>query len=428
MPHRPFPNRLRRSTRTVVTVAGLVLAALPGRPGSASAATEVGIPTRTPDGFEVAVPGREFRFPQDHGSHPGFRIEWWYVTGHLESAETQHRRFGFQATFFRRSAPGARTGTDISAAPEASQVPSRFGDDEIHLAHMALLDFETGRFVHEERWNRRGWDAATAIGRLDVRNGPWSLRALGRPVGAHTGRRTATAGGTLDADPIQLQGGVQASASWNLVLTPTKPLVVFGTNGVSRKAADPTAASHYLTWSRLATEGELTLDGKVLRVSGASWMDHEISSSQLGEGQVGWDWTGLQLDDGREIMAYRLRRADGTTDPASTLAWVDRDGRVTHLDPTRFRWRPEGVWKSPRSGGSYPAAALLEIDAFGGFPSVVLRLRPTVSDQELMGGAGGIPYWEGACEVLDTGGRRVGRAFLEMTGYAGDLTGALRQR
>jgi predicted secreted hydrolase len=231
-------------------------------------------------------------------------------------------------------------------------------------------------------------------------------------------------------EPMRLQGGVRGEALWNLVLTPAKPLVLFGTNGVSRKAAEASAASHYLTWSRLQTEGELTLGGRVRKVRGLSWMDHEISSSQLGEGQVGWDWACLQLDDGREVMAYRMRRADGSTDPFSTLARVEADGTVHHVDPTGFRWTTEGTWKSPRSGGVYPAGVRLEIPGGppNGGPYTVHRLRPLAADQELSGGAGGIPYWEGACEVLDDSGKRVGRAFLEMTGYAGDLGAALRPR
>jgi predicted secreted hydrolase len=159
-------------------------------------------------------------------------------------------------------------------------------------------------------------------------------------------------------------------------------------------------------------------------------MDHEISSSQLGAGQVGWDWACLQLDDGREVMAYRMRRADGSTDPFSTLARIEADGTVRHLDPTGFLWTAEGTWKSPRSGGVYPAGVRLEIpkDPTVGGPATTYRLRPLAADQELSGGAGGIPYWEGACEVLDESGKRIGRAFLEMTGYAGDLGAALRPR
>lgn len=154
-------------------------------------------------------------------------------------------------------------------------------------------------------------------------------------------------------------------------------------------------------------------------------MDHEISSSQLGQGQVGWDWTCIQLFDGRELMAYRMRRDDGSTDPFSTVAWIEADGRVSQWGPDRFTWRGEGQWKSPRSGGVYPAAVLLSVPEPDGSPGPTLRIEPLCADQELPGGIGGIPYWEGACRVRDAQGKEIGRAFVEMTGYAGNLRRAL---
>jgi len=363
-------------------------------------------------GFSLPEPGRVFQFPRDHGSHPDFAIEWWYVTGHLDAADGG--RLGFQATFFRRSAP--RSGGPAPGAAEAA-----FSHDELHLAHMALLDAATGTFIHEERLNRRGWDADSATNTLDVRNGNWSLALLGAPVGPHAQRGSEKAA----QEPLLLQGGIRAEASWRMVLTPEKPLVVFGTNGVSRKAAEPSAASHYLTWPRLRIEGELTAGGRTRAVAGTAWMDHEISSSQLGEGQVGWDWACIQLNDGRELMAYRMRRKDGSTDPFSTLAWIDRGGRVRHWDASGFQWTPEGTWRSPRTGAAYPSLVRLTVPDPAGVGPISYRLRPLAADQELSGGVGGIPYWEGACDVLDATGRIVGRAFLEMTGYAGELRRAL---
>ena len=255
------------------------------------------------NGFAHPTPGRVFSFPRDHGSHPEFALEWWYLTGHLW--ETNGARYGFQATFFRRAAP--RTSTPESPTSDA------FGDQQLYLAHMALLEASTGRFLHQERLNREGWDAGSSTNALDVRNGNWWLRPLPDPPDS-------------PAHPLNLElnGGIRAEASFRLTLTPRKPLVIFGTNGVSRKAAEPSAASHYLTFTRLAATGRLTLEGRERPVQGEVWMDHEISSSQLGAGQVGWDWAGIQLTDGREIMAYRMRRSDGSTDPFSTLTWVDR--------------------------------------------------------------------------------------------------------
>jgi predicted secreted hydrolase len=355
------------------------------------------VPAWTADGFALPQAGRRFEFPRDHGSHPGFKIEWWYVTGHLH--DTTSNRFGFQATFFRRAAdrlPG------IAPAGSAS-----FSHEHLHLAHMAWLDVASGRFVSEERLNREGWDATAATNTLRVRNGNWSLELV--------------PGATNSA--MRLRGGVDAMLDLNLV--PQKPLVVFGTNGVSRKGSDPAAASHYFTWSRLAVDGRFRRGDTTQSVTGVAWMDHEISSSQLAPDQAGWDWACLQLDDGREIMAYRMRRKDGSTDPFSTMAWVAADGSVRHFAAHEFRWEPRGEWRSPKTGARYPAAIALTAPDPQGGADREFRIEPLAAAQELDGSAGGIAYWEGACRVVDTGGREIGRAFLELTGYAGNLGGAL---
>ncbi len=349
-------------------------------------ATALAAPPTTPDGYALPQPGREFVFPRDHGSHPEFKIEWWYLTGHLYAEDG--RRFGLQATFFRRADGTAEKGN-------------------IYLAHMALLDVKTGRFIHQERLNRAGWDASAAIGSLDVKCGPWSLRMD-------------------DAGLIHVIGSIRAEASFELALTPIKPLVVFGENGVSRKGADPSAASHYLTFPRLETRGTLSLGKEQLPVRGEMWMDHEMSSSQLDEGQVGWDWACLQLRDGREAMVYRMRRKDGTTDPFSTLAWIDPAGAVQQVGAKDFTLMPNGSWRSAQSGAEYPSGVVLSaIDPSSG-KRVQWKLVPLAKDQELHGRITGIAYWEGACRILDEQENEIGSAFLELTGYTGDLKRSLR--
>lgn len=389
---RPSP-RMRRWLRclAVTLAAGLL-------PPTGRAAP----PLLTPDGFAVPIPGTRFEFPRDHGSHPEFKLEWWYLTGHLFAASptpgAPPRRFGFQATFFRQAGP--RGGTDANAA---------FGTAHLFLAHMALLDGQTGHFIHQERLNREGWDAAAAVGTLDVRNGDWSLR-LADPADA-----------TLQPT-LRLHGSVRADAAFTLTLQPTKPLVVFGENGVSRKGADATAASYYLTFSRLRADGELVLQrgdqAETLRVTGEAWMDHEISSSQLSSGQVGWDWLSVQLTDGRELMLYRLRRRDGTADPASSLTWVDVGG-TPRKQP--FTWEVTSRWTSPRTGATYPARIRVSTtDPADGRP-VELWVEPLADAQELSGQLGGVPYWEGACRILAPDGRVLGSGYLELTGYAKEL-------
>jgi predicted secreted hydrolase len=338
-----------------------------------------GVPPTTADGFAVPQPGRVFSFPRDHGSHPEFKIEWWYITGHL-FAEGD-RRFGYQATFFR------------SAAPDKST--------HLHLAHMALIDVVAGKFYHQERLNQTGWDAHAATDTLDVRNGPWSLRFIDEAT-----------------ERMELHGGVRGEVGFRFTLAPAKPLVVFGENSVSRKGSAPTAASYYLTFTRLRTEGVLTVGDETLRVTGESWMDHEISSSQLDQNQVGWDWVAIHFNDGRELMVYRLRLRDGSADPASSLTWVDAAGGKQKRD---FRWEVLDRWTSPATGGTYPSRVRLgTTDPATGKPAA-FTLVPLARDQELTGSLGGIPYWEGACRVLDAEGREVGNAYMELTGYAKDL-------
>lgn len=368
-----------------------VLGAPPPRP-----ADPVTDPT---GGFAIPRPGRVFVFPRDHGSHPDYRIEWWYVTGQLAARADPARRFGFQATFFRQAAP----------RPHHPGPAGAFGHDQLFLAHMALVDIATGRFLHEERLHREGWAAEAATTTLDVRHGDWRLRL-------------AADGGTLERPHLELRGGIRADAAFRLRLEPRKPVVVFGEDGVSRKGAEPWAASHYLTFPRLAAEGTLILGRESgpeeVAVAGEAWLDHEFSSSQLGEGQVGWDWLGAHLDDGREVMVYRLRRADGSADPASRLTWVLADGRTA---ATPFTWEVLRTWRSPGTGAAYPTRVRLRTTDPGTGAPVTLDVEPLAEAQELTGAVGGIPYWEGACRIRGAGGREVGRGYLELTGHARDL-------
>lgn len=358
-------------------------------------------PALTADGFAVPQPNHSFQFPRDHGSHPAFKIEWWYVTGHLRAEGG--REFGYQATFFRRSVrPYSQP------APEKD---SNFGRDEIHLAHMALTDMDGKAYHSEERLNRNGWDASAKVGDLDMHNGNWSLRRTGNQPADET---------------MRLRSSIRADAAWDLKMIPAKPKVIFGEDRLSRKGADPTACSWYITFTRLTTEGMLRLNGERLRVTGESWMDHEISSSQLGEDQVGWDWACLQLDDGREIMVYLMRRQDGTFDSHSTLVWIDREGGLRHLKRDEFQWQPETWWSSPKTRARYPARIRLTVSdpEFG--KEATFTLVPRIPDQELIGHLGGIDYWEGACTITDDNGKAVGRAYMELTGYSDPITEKLR--
>ena len=353
---------------------------------------------RTPEGFWVPQPGHRFEFPRDHGAHPQFKVEWWYLTGHLFGPARE--RFGFQATFFRRSI--------ASHPPEAGAGGGAFQADEIFLFHAALLDVQSGRFIHTERLARAGWDARASEEGLSVRVGDAALRSVD----------------SLD-NQFTLDAAIRGEAGFSLRLETLKPLVVFGKDGVSRKGDSPTAASWYLTFPRLQAVGEVRIKDRRIPVEGRVWMDHEISSSQLTDEQAGWDWAGIQFEDGREIMVYRLRRKDGTMDPASSLAWVDEAGKTTDYGASEFRWEASAEWRSPRTGARYPLPVRLSTCDPKTGKSVDLILEPIVVDQELDGAVSGVPYWEGACRVLQEG-KEVGSAYVELTGYAGSLGRALK--
>ncbi|HEU5079060.1 MAG TPA: lipocalin-like domain-containing protein [Opitutaceae bacterium] len=341
----------------------------------------VGLALQLRGDFRVPQPNPEFHFPADHGSHPDFPLEWWYVTGHLY--DERNERFGFQATFFRQvSEDGSERET-------------------LHLAHMAVLDVSRKNFIYQTRLNRDGWDAASAVGKLSAHNGNWSIVMEKAP-----------------SERIDLIGGVRSEASFALKLNPKKPVVLFGDKGYSRKGEGADAASYYLTFSRLETSGTLRIRGEDMKVHGTSWMDHEISSSRLGEGLIGWDWVCIQFLDGRELMMYRLRHADGSSDPASMLTWVDATGATRKES---FAWRPLSTWTSVSTGGRYPSTVELSTRDPQSGGAVKFSIEPLLLEQELAAGPGGIAYWEGACRVRDASGKEIGSAYMELTGYVKPL-------
>lgn len=344
------------------------------------------LPPPEPGAFATARRGYVFAFPRDHGSHPAFRTEWWYFTGHLWTPDGT-RRFGYQLTFFRQASP-----------PSAWKGLPAWRSDQLHLAHAALTDEAGRRFLVDERLDRAGLLAGASEKGLEVFQQDWSV--------------AQDAAGTIDLR-MTVRGAVLA-----LALHPNTPPVIFGEDGVSRKGADPSAASHYISFPRLGASGTLRLpEGGVLAVQGLGWMDHEFSSNQLAPDQVGWDWAGIQLRDGRSFMTYRLRSGNGGQDPFSTLAEVDAKGRLRR-STRAFTLEAGGTWRSPASGATYPLP--LRLEAWG----ESFTLVPILLDQELRTGRStGITYWEGACRVLDGAGREVGEAYVELTGYAHSLKG-----
>ncbi len=335
--------------------------------------------------YRAALPGYRFEFPRDHGSHPDFKLEWWYFTGNLRNEAG--RRFGYELTFFR-------TGLE-----DAVRTPSRWQARDLYPAHFAITDPEQERFVYYEKLNRTSPGVAGAAeGTLEVWNENWVAR--------------------LEEGGVRLRASQDGSAV-DLWLVPEKPPVIHGTDGVSQKGSLPGMASHYYSWSRLATSGELRLGGERWRVEGLSWMDHEFSTSALEEGQVGWDWFSLQLEGGEDLMLFQLRRKGGTVDPRSAATVVSVSGEGRHLSDSEFELEPAGYWTSPRSGGRYPVRWRIRIPGLG----AELEVEPLMDDQELVTTSStGVVYWEGAIRVTGRwrGGEAKGSGYLEMTGYGGE--------
>jgi len=337
---------------------------------------------------QTAVIGpRALVFPADFGAHPDARSEWWYLTGTLQAGE---RLFGFQITFFR------------SRNEVAAGHTSRFAARQLVFAHAALSDVQAGRLRHDQRIARAGFgiaEAAEGDARVVLRD--WSLQREG----------------TLEASRYRaLVASDDAGFRFDLTFTTTQPLLLQGEAGLSRKGPKPAQASHYYSQPQLAAAGTLTLDGRALPVRGRAWLDHEWSEALLDPQAVGWDWIGMNLDDGSALTAFRLRRADGSTLYAGG-SLRRPGGTVRSFRPDEVRFTPAGrSWLSPASQARYPVQWMLET------PAGRHRVNALLDAQELDSrGSTGAFYWEGLSELQDERGRRVGHGYLEMTGYAARL-------
>ena len=380
-------------------VAGLSLAMLAAR--ARAVATPMASATSAPDAAPLGVTHRALRFPADHGAHPDTHIEWWYVTGWLSAAtgslETLKPEFGFQVTFFR-----TRTGL-----AEAST--SRFAARQLVFAHVALTDLAArardGGLMHDQRAAREGLaivQTPAASGRRIVQLRDWSLQ------------RAAAASSD---DPSRLRIDVRSDGfALALALTGTQPLLLQGDAGYSQKGPDAHEASHYYSEPQLAVRGRVERAGAPARdVRGRAWLDHEWSNELLPSEAVGWDWVGFNLHDGAALMAFRLRRADGTALWAGgSFRSASGELRVFGADDVRFE--PLRRWTSPRTQAAYPVEWTLTTPA-GRWRVVALQ-----DDQELDSrNSTGSVYWEGLSALHDDGGAIVGYGYLELTGYAGKL-------
>jgi predicted secreted hydrolase len=336
--------------------------------------------------FQAALAPYTYHFPRDHAAHDRYRTEWWYFTGHLRTA--QGRRFGFELTFFR-----------IGLEPRASSWSagqSRWYAYQLYPAHLAITDEATRSFVYARTLARDALGAGYASQQqLDVRANQWSLT------------------GTQAVRPVMRLRGESDGEGIDLVLHSQKPPAIHGVGGVSRKGPCATCASHYYSFTDLQTSGTVIRAGRRYAVTGIAWMDHEYGSDELSPEQVGWDWFSIQLNDGRELMLYRLRQRNGTTTPQSSGSLIDARGDVRYLPLSAFSVASTGSWKSPHTGAVYPSGWFVRVNGAGAF-----SLVPVIRDQELADPTGA-SYWEGAVDVRDPRtGATLGVGYVELTGYA----------
>ncbi len=356
-------------------LAALAACAWPRTPLLAQANGRVGDPV---------VP-RPLVFPADHGAHPGFRSEWWYLTGLLD-APAGGDPLGFQLTFFR-----VRTGI-------GEDNPSAFAPRQVLLAHAALADPAAGRLRHDQAIARTGFgvvDASTAD--TDVRLNRWSFRrdpATGRYRGIIAARSF-----TLD-----------------VTATPTQPLLLQGDAGLSRKGPDPAQASYYYSQPQLTVTATILRDGATQQRTGTAWLDHEWSSAYLATGAAGWDWLGMNLDDGSALTAFVIRPQAAGAPPIWAYAALRRPGAAPRVfGPDAVSFEPQRHWTSPRTGARWPVAQQVTVG------DRVFTTAPLFDDQELDSRAStGAIYWEGASRLLENG-RPVGRGYVELTGYVEPL-------
>jgi predicted secreted hydrolase len=341
-----------------------------------------------PAGATIAP--RRLDFPRDHGAHVETRIEWWYVTGWLAEAGASAPAFGFQLTFFR-----SRTGL-------ARTLSSRFAARQLLLAHAALTDVARGELRHAERvvrWNEdeNATNASASSADTRVQAGDWRLA-----------RR---ADGAYDA-AIADRG---AGFALQVALAPTQPLLLQGDAGFSRKGPRPHEASHYYSQAQLDVSATLARDGTRRPLRGRAWLDHEWSDAPLPADAVGWDWIGINLDDGSALTAFRLRKPDGSALWAGGSLRA-RGGGVRAFGPDELHFEPLAWWASTATRVRYPVAWRITT------PSGTFEVHAVVPAQELDARAStGNVYWEGLAECRAAGGARLGLGYLELTGYEAPL-------
>ena len=337
------------------------------------------------ENFDRALKPQAFTFPLDHGPHPSFRTEWWYLTGNLTTKEGNN--FGYQFTVFR-----------TALTREHAQRASPWASNQIYMAHFTVTDVDGNEFYYDERFSRDGSRLAGAQANpFRVWLEDWEVRQS-EPAVAY------------DLPVLRVQARTE-SAGIDLVLRALKPFVLQGESGLSQKGPEIGDASYYYSYTRLGTEGTITVNGKDWAVNGNSWMDREWSTSVLSADQIGWDWFALQLDDNTELMYYQMRKKGGAPDLFSKGVLVREDGSKSPLTKDDVILTVADKWVSP-SGTVYPSRWQLSVPGKGIDFAVIPTLRNQLLDVS-------IDYWEGSVTIegARNGAKLVGRGYVELTGY-----------
>lgn len=380
-------DRIRNKSIWLVASAVLFLSCTAQEaPSQSSLSISDFLRSKEDSGFQKAFKSIPFEFPQDHGVHPEFKNEWWYITGNLEG--DSNRRFGFQFTLFRNA---------VSPQPVTST--SRWTTNQVYLAHIALTDVQRTRHYSDERFSRGALDLA------GVNNKPFTAwledwRIVSEPQ---------------DNCPSCFQVRLLVANdefSLDLTLSNTKPVVLHGDAGLSQKGQTPGNASYYYSYTRLWTRGRINVADNVYTVHGQSWLDHEWSTSSLQDDQVGWDWFSIQLSDHTELMLFQLRHEHDSNKNFLYGTYVDSGGQTTRLNRSGFAIEPSASWTSPVSAVVYPAGWNISVRGHG----LKLNLTPFIPAQELNAS---FRYWEGAVKIQGYKHDEPlqGHGYVELTGY-----------
>jgi len=350
-----------------------------GPSGTSEHASGLAVLAQGADSFAQARPGQALVFPRDHGAHPGYRIEWWYLTANLHDA--QGKSYGAQWTLFRLAVqtPGAEDNSH---------------DNQVFMAHMAITT--PNGHLSFQRYARGGDTVATS--RAGVTAEPfdawlddWELRSTGQAW-----------------LPLEVRAR-QDDNAMHLLLLGTAPLVLQGEAGFSAKHTDG-GGSYYYSQPFLKASGELTVAGQVIPVEGDAWLDREWSSQFLQSDQSGWDWFSLHLDSGEKLMLFQVRGKPGVGNYLQGNLMTP-DGGTNQLDPGQIQLVP--LQTSRLAGRNLPLRWRVSLPQIGR----QFELQATVEDQWM---AVDFPYWEGTVTVSGDGPGNSGKGYMELTGYPVD--------